>query len=295
MKLIVLTVLIVSGNAPLPGAADTPYPQPNLVVEPAELGRPEVARRFLVLDARDRKKYDQGQIPNARWVDHDAWAKAFADGTDTAGWSKRLALLGVRPDQRVVVYDDNATKEAARIWWILRYWGIENVRLLNGGWTAWRSANFPVQTAAPPAPAPTTLNLKPRPDRLATKALLLESLKGNRMQIVDARSEAEHCGTQKLAKRGGAIPGARHLEWVDVIDKDTQRFKSPEELRRLFDKVGIDLSKPTTTYCQSGGRAAVMDFALELMGAKEVRNYYKSWAEWGNAEETPAVSGKAKK
>jgi thiosulfate/3-mercaptopyruvate sulfurtransferase len=293
--MILLAALFASCNASLLWAADTPYPQPNLIVEPGELNRPQASRRFLILDARERKKYDQAHIPNAFWVDHDGWAKAFGDGTDAVSWSKRLQLLGIGPSSRIVVYDDNATKEAARIWWILRYWAIEDVRLLNGGWTAWRAGSFPVQAEAPPASAPTAITVKPLSERLATKALLLESFKGDRMQIVDARSEAEHCGTKKLAKRGGSIPGAKQLEWIDVIDKDTQRFKSPEELRRLFENAGIDLSRPTTTYCQSGGRASVVDFALELMGAKDVRNYYKSWAEWGNLDDTPVVPGKAKK
>jgi len=89
------------------------------------------------------------------------------------------------------------------------------------------------------------------------------------------------------AKRNGAIPGAIHKEWTEVIDKKTQRFKSPEELSKLFEEAGIDLNKSSVTYCQSGGRAAVMAFALELMGGKSVRDYYRSWSEWGNAEDTP--------
>src|SRR5262249_32147583 len=112
---------------------------------------------------------------------------------------------------------------------------------------------------------------------------------------IDARSEGEYCGETKNAKRGGAIPGAVHLEWSDLIDKKTQKFKSPEELTKLFKDAGIDLKRPTVTYCQSGGRAAVMAFGLELMGARNVRNYYRSWSEWGNDENTPIVKPPSKK
>jgi thiosulfate/3-mercaptopyruvate sulfurtransferase len=98
----------------------------------------------------------------------------------------------------------------------------------------------------------------------------------------------------KLAKRGGAIPGAKHLEWSDLLDKKTQRFKSPAALSRLFKQAGIDPKKPAVTYCQSGGRASVMAFALELMGAKGVQNYYPGWAEWGNAADTPVEKGKSR-
>ena len=105
-------------------------------------------------------------------------------------------------------------------------------------------------------------------------------------QIIDARSTDEFCGTSSTAKRNGHIPGATALEWTDLLGKD-KKFKSPEELQKVFAEKKIDLDRPAVTYCQSGGRAAVVAFGLELMGAKNVRNYYKSWAEWGNAEDTP--------
>jgi len=131
------------------------------------------------------------------------------------------------------------------------------------------------------------VTLSPHPERLAFKAQLLESLPKREFQIIDARSESEYCGEANTAKRNGAIPGAIHKEWTEVTEKKTQRFKSPEELSKLFEEAGIDLNKSSVTYCQSGGRAAVMAFALELMGVKSVHNYYRSWSEWGNAEDTP--------
>jgi thiosulfate/3-mercaptopyruvate sulfurtransferase len=130
--------------------------------------------------------------------------------------------------------------------------------------------------------------------RLASKSDLLSSLTDGKLHIVDARSEAEFCGVEAMNnKRAGAIPGAKQLEWSDLIDKETQRFKSAAELSKLFATAGIDLARPTATHCQSGGRASVMAFGLELMGAKDVSNYYRSWSEWGNAGDTPVVPGKA--
>jgi thiosulfate/3-mercaptopyruvate sulfurtransferase len=122
----------------------------------------------------------------------------------------------------------------------------------------------------------------------------LSSLTGQKLQIVDARSKAEFCGVDVLSnKRAGAIPGAKQLEWSDLIDKETQRFKSAAELSRLLASAGIDLIHPTVTHCQSGGRASVMAFGLELMGAKDVSNYYRSWSEWGNSADTPIAPGNA--
>jgi len=276
------------------GAEEDAYRRPELLIEPAQLAKPAVAKQYVILDARERPKYEQGHVPNARWVDHEAWSKAFGKGQDAEAWSRRIGGLGIGGDSRVVVYDDNFTKDAARIWWMLRYWGVKDVRLLNGGWKGWTAETYPTDKENAVA-APVKFVAKSRSERLATKEHLLKALKDGNQQIVDARSEKEYCGVEKLTnKRGGAIPGAKQLEWVDLLDKDTQRFKTAADLRKLFTQAGIVLDKPTATYCQSGGRASVMAFGLELMGATDVSNYYSSWKEWGNAEDTPVMPGKPK-
>ena len=275
-------------------AHESPYPRPQLLIESSKLALPNVAKQYVILDARDRTKYKHGHVPKARWVNHEEWSKAFGDGKDAQAWSNRIGGLGIGSNTNVIVYDDNLTKDAARIWWVLRYWGVHDVRLLNGGWAGWKAGNYPTDEAET-VPTPTTFEAKARPDRLATKGQLLDSLKNGKLQIVDTRSEKEFCGVEKLTnKRAGSIPGAKHLEWIDLIDKETQRFKSAADLRKLFEQAGIALERPTATHCQSGGRAAVMAFAMELMGAEGVSNYYRSWSEWGNADDTPVVPGKAK-
>jgi thiosulfate/3-mercaptopyruvate sulfurtransferase len=290
-SLVTSAVVLVAATAANP--AD--YPRPDLLVEPAALARPGEGNRVVVLDAREKAKYAAGHVPGARWVDHAEWAKGFADGKDAAGWSKRIGALGIAADTRVVVYDDNRSKDAARIWWVLRYWGVKDVRLLNGGWVGWTAGKHPTETAEPRV-AVVPFTAVAAPDRLATKDDLLKSLSDGKLQIIDARSEKEFCGIDALTnKRAGAIPGAKQLEWIDLIDNDTHRFKPPADLAKLFDAAGVRLDRPTATHCQSGGRAAVMAYGLELMGAKDVRNYYKSWSEWGNADDTPVVRPAPKK
>jgi thiosulfate/3-mercaptopyruvate sulfurtransferase len=275
-------------------ADEKSYPCPDLLIEANQLAQNDVAREFVILDARPRTKYERRHVPNARWVDHEAWAKAFGHGHDAKGWSKRIGALGVASNTKVVVYDDNLTKDAARIWWILRYWGVEDVRLLNGGWKAWDGGNYRTETMNVSA-TPVEFVAKAQSERLATKEQLLNSLGGGKLQIVDARSEREFCGVEKMAnKRAGAIPGAKQLEWVDLIDTKTNRFKPADELRLLFASAGINLDRPIATHCQSGGRASVMAFGLELMGSKDVSNYYPSWAEWSSARDTPVIPGKPK-
>jgi thiosulfate/3-mercaptopyruvate sulfurtransferase len=273
-------------------ADESEYPRADLLIEASQLAQPDVAANFVILDARSQPKYEHGHVPQARWVDQNAWAMAFDHGHDAGGWSRRIGALGVGAKTKVIVYDDTLNRDAARIWWILRYWGVDDVRLLNGGWRAWTGGDKPIETAAASA-SPVEFVAKARPERLATKERLLKSLGGDRLQIVDARSEREFCGLDKMRnKRAGAIPGAKQLEWVDLIDTNTQRFKSAAELRQLFASAGIALDRPTATHCQSGGRSSVMAFGLELMGSKNVSNYYPSWAEWSSASDTPVVTGK---
>jgi len=268
------------------------YARSELLLEPADLMKPETANKFIILDARGKSSYQAGHVPGAIHVETGRWASAFGNGTDRAGWSKRIGNLGIDTDTPVAVYDASRNKDAARIWWILRYWGIKDVRLLNGGWDGWQAAGGKIETTDN-APRPRKAEPTPGSQRIATRSQLMLLLKaGKAGQIVDTRSEMEYCGEALTAKRNGAIPGAKHLEWSATLDPKTGRFKSPAELAKLLEDAGIDPKKPSTTYCQSGGRASVMAFVLELMGGKPARNYYRSWAEWGNDADTPIVKPK---
>ncbi|NLS92762.1 MAG: sulfurtransferase [Planctomycetaceae bacterium] len=281
---LVIAVLCVT----LVQAAETAsYPRPRLLIEPGRLAKAKPGQ-FVILDVRSQEAYDEGHIPGAIRVDHDEWKDAFGDGSDAEAWSKRIGGLGIGPESSVVAYDGSACKEAGRIWWILRYWGVSDARLLNGGWKAWNAKKLPVSTEATPAPEAAEFKATPAKRRLVSKAQVLRAIKDHRFQIIDTRSNDENCGIDlKKNLRGGHIPGARHLDWVNLVDPETDRFKSPEELRKLFDEAGIDINQPTASHCQSGGRASVMVFALELMGAKNAGNYYPGWSEWGNLEDTP--------
>lgn len=276
-------------------AEDAAYARPKMLVEVGQLANPAVAKQFRILDARSKAKYDQGHILGAVWVDHEAWSKAFAKSQDPKDWADKIGKLGIDNRSSVVVYDDAMAKDAARVWWILRYWGVEDARLLNGGWPAWSNADFAASKVTnTPQPAKFTIDASAA-GRLATKDTVLDLLKDKKTQIIDTRSEKEYCGDEKLKnKRGGAIPGAVHLEWTEALDPKTQKFKSAGDLTKILKDAGIDLSRPTVTHCQSGGRAAVMAFTLELMGAKEVSNYYRGWSEWGNDDNTPVVTPKKK-
>src|SRR5262245_11253137 len=203
------------GLAALGAAGDAPkdYPRRELLVEAAELSRPETARQFVIIDARSKDKYNKGHVPDAVWVDHEEWNKTFYKSQDVKEWAKRIGELGIGNKSKVVVYDDALSKDAARIWWILRYFGQKDARLLNGGFQAWEEAKLPLSyDKSTPEAVKYTIDA-PETKLLATQADVLNILKEKRIQIIDARSEKEHCGDEKLKnKRAGAIPGAMNLE-----------------------------------------------------------------------------------
>lgn len=285
LSLVFCLLLLVSG-----AADEIRYAKPQLLMEPEELARPAVVPHYVILDARKREAFETEHIPGARWVDHDTWRAEFEDGKDPAAWSRRIGDLGISSDSRVVVYDEGKDTYGARIWWTLRYWGLEHVRLLNGGWHRWQSLELPTNSEAAASMPSAEFRVTARNQRLATLDQVLDSLEENGWQIVDARTEAEHCGIDLLEnQRGGAIPHAKNLEWTAVFDPETKQLKEAAEIKRLLNAAGIDLDRPTASHCQSGGRGAVMAFALELMGAEHVRNYYRGWSEWGNLETTPIM------
>ena len=257
------------------------YPNPGILVDADTLVQQlkRDGKKIAIIDARGGSNYARGHIPGAITLPVRDWSKAVPD--TPAAWSKRLAALGLTPHTPIVVYSGSDVRESARAWWLLKYAGAVNVRLLNGGWPAWTKAGGTTETKANKPQPIEPAKVAGKSGRLAQKKDVLADLKNKKAQILDARSEGEYCGSGD--PHTGHIPGAVHLEWSELLDKD-KKFKSPEELKKLLAEKKVDLDRPAITYCQSGGRAAVLAFGLELMGARDVRNYYKSWAEWGSAQ-----------
>ncbi len=262
-------------------AADAPkYAKPELLVEAADV----LTEGALIFDARSPAKYQAGHIPKALNVPVTAWAKAIDDGkADAAFWKATLADLGVTGKTPVVVYSDDV-KLTARGWWALKLAGVPDVRILNGGWDAYTAAKLTVSKDAVKAKPADPVEWKPEARLAVMSDVVKLAEKKDAACVVDARSATEVAG--------GKVPGAKALEWTDLLDDKTQKFKPAGELAKLFESQKIDLTKPCVTYCQGGSRAAVMAFALELMGAKDVRNYHKSWGEYGGDKTTPKEGGK---
>ena len=285
--------ILISSIATAPCLASEPERPTTLLVSFDVLQKRLDAPSLRLLDARPKPDYDKGHIAGAVWVDAKAVETLAARPgalTDKAAWESWVAPLGIGPETEVVVYDASRQLDAARIWWLLRYLGAENVGLIDGGFPLWEREGRPTTTDA--------LAVRPRPfkvafrtERHATRADVLTALKGGGLaRVIDARSDAEHTGAEKRSKKGGHIPTACHLEWATLVDKDG-RFLDEPALRAKLEKIGVKPGEPVITHCQGGGRASVDAFVFERLGFP-TRNYYLGWSDWGNADDTPVAAGR---
>ena len=266
------------------------YPNGQLLVTAGQLAKEVEARQpLLILDLRPPEAYTAGHVPGAIHI--DLWGVSLID-TDPAPlkafmWMIEhvLAVHGVTAETPVVVYDEQSGVRAARAFWFLEYFGHPSVRLLDGGFGAWTSAGLPVtRESAPPPRSEWTGSREER--TIATWREVRDAIGSSDAVILDARTDGEYCGTTVRAKRGGAVPGAIHIDWTRNLGPDGA-FKPAEELRAMYESAGVTPDREVLTYCQGGYRAANAYLALRLLGYPRVRNYVGSWKEWGDREELP--------
>ena len=268
------------------------YPNAHLLVSPQELAQAldgAGARPPLALDLRPPDAYAAGHVPGALHL--DLWGVSLVD-TDPAPlnafmWMIEhvLAVHGVEASTPVVVYDDQSGLRAARAFWFLEYFGHPSVRLLDGGFGAWTRAGLPVTRDALPA-RPTEWTGAREEKTLATWREVKAAIGRPETVILDTRSDGEYCGTTVRAKRGGAVPGAVHIEWTRNLTPAGD-FKPADELKAMYQNAGVTPDRQVITYCQGGYRAAHSYVALRLLGYPRVRNYVGSWKEWGDRVDLP--------
>ena len=273
---------------------DQGYENPQLLISPQVLagrlgftGQPDDG--VIVVDLRPAEQFAAGHLPGA--VHLDLFGISLVDTTpaplDAFLWiiAHLLTSRGVDPEHTVVVYDERSGIRAARAFWFLELFGHPDVRLLDGGFGAWQRAGLPTTRDAH-SPGRATWDVGRNDDRLATWKDVHTRLGSAECVILDTRSDGEHQGTTVRAKRGGAIPGAVHIEWTRNL-ADDGTFKSAAGLRAMYEAVGVTSDKDVVTYCQGGYRAAHSYLALRLIGFPRVRNYLGSWKEWGDREDLP--------
>src|ERR687884_89248 len=242
--------------------------------------------------------YAEAHIPGAIGFD---WKKDLQDQVkrDFLGpqeFGQLFGSRGVSNDHTIVLYGDRNNWFAAYTYWYFKYYGHDNVKLMNGPREKWISEGRPTSSDSP-SYAPATFEARgPNEDIRAKRERMLDVVGApGDTRMVDVRSPQEFSGEliamagyeQEGAQRGGHIPGAASVPWAQAVREDGM-FKSADELRELYTSKGVLTGDPIIAYCRIGERSAHTWFVLhELLGRDDVKNYDGSWTEWGNLVDVP--------
>ncbi|MEA2652317.1 MAG: thiosulfate/3-mercaptopyruvate sulfurtransferase [Chloroflexota bacterium] len=258
--------------------------------------------RFLEVDV-DTDAYDTGHLPGATGIN---WKSQLTDSVvrDLVSREELQSLLraaGVDDDTRIVLYGDNNNWFAAWAYWQLRYQGLDNVSLLDGGRIKVEADGLPLTTDAPSHPEGSiTLPDRTREELRAYREQVIDGA-GSARDLVDVRSPEEFRGElaapahlpQEAAQRRGHIPGAVNVPWSTAVAEDGT-FKPIEQLRELYGAKGVSGEDEVVAYCRIGERSSHTWFVLhELLGYRNVRNYDGSWTEYGSLVGVPIEVGEA--
>lgn len=262
-----------------------------------------IKRDAIIWDTRSAPLYNQGHIPgavNIGDVGSQLRDEQREDYIAAEKIEKILGKAGIDPAREVIVYGFKGDPYVYFGLQTLKYFSAENARVYHGGIDDWKAAGHPVSTE-PAKPAPIALKLKARPELLVDTAEVVSKLRNPKVQILDVRTPEEYRGEDIRSIRGGHIPGAvpiHYMEsWVDpnaatklekklVDNRDGMSLKPREQLEKLY--ASLDPDKETIVYCQSGIRASETATVLQDLGFKNVKVYDSSWIGYGATLDAPA-------
>lgn len=240
-----------------------------------------------------RDEYEQDHIPGAVYID---WTQDIVDPNDNVEaqvapperFAAALEKLGIGDEHLIVAYDTHpASQFATRLWWALRYYGHEQVVVLNGGYGKWLREKRPT-TKTIPAYSHATFTSKVQPQLRATAQDVLASLGKQGITLVDARDRGQYTG--KVVRghgRPGHIPGAISLPREELINPQNGTFRSNEEIAHIFKQAGVEPEQQVVAYCNGGVAATTVLFSLAMLGYPQLTNYDGSWNEWGERQDLP--------
>lgn len=235
--------------------------------------------------------FGEGHLPGAAFVS----MRSLSNPDDPIGGqiataaqvSAVLSNMGLGRDQTVVLYDRRNNLQAARAYWVLKYYQHADVRIYNGGTPKWTEDGQVMSTVIVEYEPSDYQAGPPDPEIRTTWQYVVDHTDDPATIFCDTRGPEEHLGRDVRAERGGHIPGSINVEWTAAVNANGT-FKSSEELAALYGEAGFTPDKQIITYCQSGVRGAHTWFVLsELLGYPSVRNYDGSWVEYGNNPESP--------
>jgi thiosulfate/3-mercaptopyruvate sulfurtransferase len=272
----------------------TDYPRSELLADTGWLADHSGDSEVRIVDCAAVEAYRRAHIPGAVGLGGvSPYIKGSGDETFVMPpdeFANFIGGLGVGNDTLVITYDDNNGLFAARLWWVLQYYGHSNTKVLNGGWHKWLYEGRAVTTHAT-HPDRVTFTPAVNNEVLCRIDRLKGAIESSAVDIFDVRSDEEFMGTNSRGnRRAGHVPNAKHVEWLDFVTKDDQRtLRSPSEIGAMLREAGIEREHDVITYCQGGIRAAHTLFVLQLMGFERVRNYDGSMREWANRDDTALV------
>jgi thiosulfate/3-mercaptopyruvate sulfurtransferase len=269
------------------------YAHPEALVDTAWLADHAKDQKVRVFEVDvDTSAYEQGHVDGAIGLNwrRDLQQSPVRDALTAPQLEELLARSGVTNDTTIAVYGDNNNWFAAWFFWLLKYYGHKDARLVNGGRAKWVAEGRPLVRTAPSYPRSEYHAKAPDASVRALRELVLERVKDGNAKLIDVRSPKEYSGEllapenlpQEGAQRGGHIPGAQNVPWGTAVAEDG-RFKTADELRTIYEGKGVTKTAETIAYCRIGERSAHTWFVLRyLLGYDRVRNYDGSWTEWGS-------------
>jgi thiosulfate/3-mercaptopyruvate sulfurtransferase len=285
-----------------PRFAESGYAHPEVLVSTdwvaEHLDDPNVR---VVESDEDVLLYDMGHVPGAINLDWhtDLQDQVKRDFLDKAGFEALLGKNGIGNDTTVVFYGDRNNWYATYAYWLFKYFGHRDARVMNGGRAKWEAEGRPMSRDVPSYPE-TTYTAQESDERIrAYRDDVLKQVKSGAPALVDVRSVPEYTGevlhmagyAQEGAQRGGHVLGAKSIPWATAANEDGT-FKSPEQLREIYGGKDITPDKNVIAYCRIGERSSHTWFVLrELLGYPDVRNYDGSWTEWGSMVGVPIAKG----
>jgi thiosulfate/3-mercaptopyruvate sulfurtransferase len=254
---------------------------------------------FLPGTGRDaRAEYAVAHIPGARFFDiediSDARSALPHMVPPVEKFMSKLRAMGVGDGHQVVVYDSHGLFSAARVWWLFRLMGQENVAVLDGGLPKWQAEGREIEDM-PPIVRDRHMTVRRQNHMVRDVTQVSAAAKLGDHEIIDARSAGRFRGEEPEPRpglRSGHIPGSKSVPFTTLLNPD-KTMKDAAGLRAAFAAAGVDLGKPAITTCGSGLTAAVINLALERIGKTDHALYDGSWAEWGAFATLPVATGEA--